>query len=210
MSILRRALVFALVVGVASGAALAAHFSAWGPAGLVDPVDGVGVNTLAQDGCPIESPDGGSLYIASNRTGSQALDLWVAHRDGTNEPWGEPVNLNDAPGANLNTAADEFCPTPCEETGSSSFGGRALAALETSTSRASTRRTAGASPSSWPARPRAQTACSTRWAPHTCRQAAGRGSTSRARALRRRARATSSSAEGAPGGPSARRTWSQS
>jgi WD40-like Beta Propeller Repeat len=117
MSILRRALVFALVVGVASGAALAAHFSAWGPAALVDPVDGVGVNTLAQDGCPIESPDGGSLYIASNRTGSQALDLWVAHRDGTNEPWGEPVNVNDAPGANLNTAADEFCPTPVRGNG---------------------------------------------------------------------------------------------
>lgn len=121
MSIRRRALVLALVVGVASGAALAAsagpHFSAWGPAALVDAVDAGGVNTAAQDGCPIQSPDGGSLYIASNRTGSQALDLWVAHRASADEPWGEPVNLNDAPGADLNTPADEFCPTPVRGNG---------------------------------------------------------------------------------------------
>jgi hypothetical protein len=121
MSILKRALVLALVGGTVTGAAFAAsagpHFSAWGPAGLVDPVDAVGVNTAAQDGCPIESPDGGSLYIASNRTGSQALDLWVAHREGAGEPWGDPVNLNDMPGADLNTPADEFCPTPVQGNG---------------------------------------------------------------------------------------------
>ena len=121
MSIRRRALVLALVVGVASGAALAAsagpHFSAWGPAALVDPVDDVGVNTVAQDGCPIQSPNGRSLYIASNRAGSQALDLWVAHREGPDEQWGDPVNVNDAPGADLNTPADEFCPTPVRGNG---------------------------------------------------------------------------------------------
>jgi hypothetical protein len=121
MSILKRGLVFSLVAGVVLVAALAAsagpHFSAWGPASLVDPVDAVGVNTAAQDGCPIQSPHGLSLYIASNRPGSQALDLWVAHREGTDEPWGDPVNLNDAPGADLNTPADEFCPTPVQGNG---------------------------------------------------------------------------------------------
>lgn len=119
MSMLKGALVLALVVGTAAGAALAAgpHFSAWGPAALVDPVDGVGVNTTAVDGCPIESPDGHSLYIASNRPGSVGLDLWVANREGVDEPWGNPVNLNDAPGVDLNTSADEFCPTPVRGNG---------------------------------------------------------------------------------------------
>jgi WD40-like Beta Propeller Repeat len=122
MSIRKSALVLALVVGVASGTALAAaagpHFAAWSPAGLVDPVDAVGVNTASSDGCPIESPDGHSLYIASTRSGGAGqLDLWVAHRGGTDEPWGNPVNLNDAPGADLNTGVDEFCPTPVRGNG---------------------------------------------------------------------------------------------
>jgi len=108
-----------VAAGVFLAAALAAvtaaagpHLSAWGPAALVDPVDAVGVNTAAVDGCPIESPDGHSLYIASNRPGSQSLDLWFAERTRTEDPWSDPVNLNDAPGADLNTSADEFCPTP--------------------------------------------------------------------------------------------------
>ena len=121
MSRLNRSIVWALAVATVSATAVAAaaapHFSPWGPAGLVDPVDAVGVNTPAQDGCPIQSQDGLSLYIASNRPGSQALDLWVAHREGLDDPWGGPVNLNEAPGADLNTAADEFCPTPVRGNG---------------------------------------------------------------------------------------------
>ena len=117
MTRFKRGLVLALVAGAVSAAALGAsaatHFSAWGSAALVDPVDAVGVNTPAQDGCPIQSPDGLSLYIASNRPGGAGgLDLWVAHRASTEEPWGEPVNLNDAAGTDINTSADEFCPTP--------------------------------------------------------------------------------------------------
>jgi hypothetical protein len=123
MSIFKHALVLALVAGTVSGAALAAsagaHLSDWGPAALVDPpADGVGVNTTATDGCPIESPDGRSLYIASNRSGGAgALDLWVAHREGTDGPWGNPINVNNEAGADLNTSGDEFCPTPVRGNG---------------------------------------------------------------------------------------------
>src|SRR5215218_11439215 len=121
MARFKRGLVLALVAGAVSAAALGAsaatHFSAWGSAALVDPVDAVGVNTPAQDGCPIEAPDGDSLYIASNRPGSAGLDLWVASRSSPNEAWGDPVNLNDAAGVDLNTSADEFCPTPVHGNG---------------------------------------------------------------------------------------------
>jgi hypothetical protein len=93
------------------------QFSGWAPVALVDQVDTSGVNTPAQDGCPIQSPDGLNLYIASNRTGSAGLDLWVARRGSTDEAWGNPVNLNDELGADLNTGADEFCPTPVRGNG---------------------------------------------------------------------------------------------
>jgi hypothetical protein len=122
---LRNARLLALVAAASLIAALAAvtavagpHFSAWGTAGLVDPVDAVGVNTAASDGCPIESPDGRSLYVASTRPGGAGqLDLWVAHREGSDGQWGNPANLNDASGADLNTSVDEFCPTPVRGNG---------------------------------------------------------------------------------------------
>jgi hypothetical protein len=110
-----------LATGAAAATAVVAwaspQFSGWAPSAPVDPVDAVGLNTPAQDGCPIQSPDGLNLYIASNRAGSAGLDLWVAHRGSTNEVWGDPVNLNDEPGADLNTSADEFCPTPVRGNG---------------------------------------------------------------------------------------------
>jgi hypothetical protein len=71
------------------------------------------LNTTFQDGCPIEAPDGKSLYFASNRPLAAGgivkdLDIWVAHREGVGEPWGPAENL----GAPINSAADDFCPTP--------------------------------------------------------------------------------------------------
>ena len=68
------------------------------------------LNTSATDGCPIMSPDGLDLYMASNRSGSEAgkLDIWVAHREKTTDGWGAPERLP----APVNTAVDEFCPTP--------------------------------------------------------------------------------------------------
>lgn len=94
----------ALQMGLMPGAASAQHFSAWG---VATPV--VEVNSPAPDGCPIEAPDGLSLYIASTRTGTfGGNDIWVADRASKDEPFGEPQNL----GAPVNTAAADFCPTP--------------------------------------------------------------------------------------------------
>ena len=67
------------------------------------------LNTPYLDGCPIVSPEGLRLYIASNRPGGEGgLDIWVAHRASTSAPWGAPQNL----GRPVNSEADDFCPTP--------------------------------------------------------------------------------------------------
>jgi hypothetical protein len=67
------------------------------------------VNSGAPDGCPIESRDGLSLYIASMRTGGRlGNDIWAADRPSKDAPFGPPVNL----GAPVNTDANDFCPTP--------------------------------------------------------------------------------------------------
>ncbi len=70
------------------------------------------VNTTALEGCSMQSPDGLSLYFASNRDGFQGvsrnLDIWVAHRASTADAWGQPENLGDT----INSGANEFCPTP--------------------------------------------------------------------------------------------------
>ena len=103
-----RVLVALVAVALAAPAAHAASFSEWAPA-----VGVAGVNTEFQDGCPIESPDGRSLYMASTRPRFAGdlrtdIDIWVAHRAGPGDPWGAPQNL-DAP---VNSTADDFCPTP--------------------------------------------------------------------------------------------------
>jgi hypothetical protein len=67
------------------------------------------VNTAAHDGCPIESPNGKQLYIASTRAGGFGKnDIWVAERSHKNAPFGPMQNL----GAAINSAEHEFCPTP--------------------------------------------------------------------------------------------------
>lgn len=61
------------------------------------------------DGCPIESADGLSLFIASNRPGTTGgNDIWAADRASLGSLWGEPRNL----GAPVNTSSADFCPTP--------------------------------------------------------------------------------------------------
>jgi hypothetical protein len=89
---------------------------AWSSAQKIDEMNGnsVEMNTSALDGCPIESPDGLSLYLASNRAGGKGgLDIWVATRSSTSSSWGAPQNLGEP----VNSAADDFCPTPVGKNG---------------------------------------------------------------------------------------------
>lgn len=67
------------------------------------------LNSALADGCPIESEDGLSIFIASPRPGTAgANDIWAADRDSLDSPWKEPRNL----GENINTPWADFCPTP--------------------------------------------------------------------------------------------------
>jgi hypothetical protein len=60
-------------------------------------------------GCPIESRDGHSLYMASNRPGGEGdLDIWVAHRPDKDAAFGLAENL----GPPVNSEYADFCPTP--------------------------------------------------------------------------------------------------
>jgi hypothetical protein len=98
---------FAVVAAVASGA----HYSDWGSAQKIDEVNGNDseLNTPFLDGCPIQSPDGLSIYMASNRPGGHGgIDIWVARRASADEPFETPVDLP----APINSDADDFCPTP--------------------------------------------------------------------------------------------------
>jgi hypothetical protein len=101
----------AIVVLAAAGSALA-----WSAAQKVDTINGnhADINTPSLDGCPIQSPDGLSLYLASNRPGGNGgLDIWVATRSSTSSAWGAPQNLGEP----VNSAADDFCPTPVGKNG---------------------------------------------------------------------------------------------
>lgn len=76
----------------------------WGQAEKVEAVSEMGV----PDGCPHESPDGLSLFIASGR-GGEPNDIWVADRASVDAPWQAPRRL--PPPINLEQIGD-FCPTP--------------------------------------------------------------------------------------------------
>src|SRR6188768_1910366 len=79
-------------------------YSEWGTPTAVS-----AANTAAHDGCPIESPNGKQLYVASTRAGGLGKnDIWVAERANKHSEWGPMTNL----GAAINSADQEFCPTP--------------------------------------------------------------------------------------------------
>ena len=91
--------------------AYAKHFGDWGAPINLESVPGTSseLNTPSNDGCPIQSPDGLSLFIASNRPGGfGGQDIWVARRASKDDPWGAPENL----GAGVNSNVDDFCPLP--------------------------------------------------------------------------------------------------
>jgi WD40-like Beta Propeller Repeat len=112
MNGLRGALLAAVILaGTVATTARAEHFSPWSTAQKIDEIAGnhPDLNTASLDGCPIQSPDGLSLYMASNRPGGKGgLDIWVATRPSTREPWGAPESLPEP----INSVADDFCPTP--------------------------------------------------------------------------------------------------
>jgi hypothetical protein len=100
-----------VVAALGGGAELhAQQFGPWQPAVSVDAAR-LTVNTAFNDGCPIESPDGRMLFIASTRSNPPALgmnDIWVALRARQDAPWEAPINL----GPPVNSPAQDFCPTP--------------------------------------------------------------------------------------------------
>ncbi len=71
------------------------------------PVAGVN-DPVAADGCPIESPDGLSLYIASTRGPGGDNDIWVATRAEAGDEFAAPTMLPEP----VNSDAADFCPTP--------------------------------------------------------------------------------------------------
>jgi hypothetical protein len=106
-----------LVASLAAPGQLAAaagpHFGDWADAQKIDEIAGnhPDVNSAATDGCPIQAPDGLSLFMASNRPGGKGgLDIWMATRAHRGDPWGAPVSLPEP----INSASDDFCPTPLE------------------------------------------------------------------------------------------------
>ncbi|MEO7675000.1 MAG: hypothetical protein ABIU09_13090 [Pyrinomonadaceae bacterium] len=103
---------FATTSLVITGVVSAKHFGTWSdPVSMEFTTPGASsdFNTAYNDGCPIQAPDGLSFYMASNRPGGLGgQDIWVARRENYGDPWGAPVNL----GAPVNSAFDDFCPTP--------------------------------------------------------------------------------------------------
>ena len=102
------AIILIAILALAPRAVEARQTGAWGTA-----AQEVGINSAQADGCPIESPKGLDLYIASTRPGAvggatDANDIWRFHRDAIDAPWGDAEHLP----APVNSAAADFCPTP--------------------------------------------------------------------------------------------------
>lgn len=89
-------------VGIAGSTVHAKPYGQW-----AQPEPVVPVNSPVADGCPIEAPDGRSLFIASTRAGGDN-DIWIATRSDVDNPFSAPVMLPSP----VNSDANEFCPTP--------------------------------------------------------------------------------------------------
>jgi hypothetical protein len=105
----------AAVALLSSATAMAAAAGPWSTGQKIDEIAGnsAELNTASLDGCPILSPDGRQLYMASNRPESAGdsspdLNIWVATRASVDEPFGAPEKLP----APINSGANDFCPTP--------------------------------------------------------------------------------------------------
>jgi hypothetical protein len=106
--IARAAVLVAITLIAFPAAAVARQEGPWGTAVLE-----TGINSAQADGCPIETPNGLNLYIASTRLGAvggstDPNDIWRFHRSAIDAPWGDAEHLP----APVNSAAADFCPTP--------------------------------------------------------------------------------------------------
>ncbi|MFH1418380.1 MAG: IPTL-CTERM sorting domain-containing protein [Planctomycetota bacterium] len=85
----------------------------WGTPTNLGPV----INTVDDERGPSISPDGQRLYFASNRPGGLGgADIYVSTNDGA-RGWLPPVNLTD-----INSDADDTCPTESEDGSQLLFG----------------------------------------------------------------------------------------
>ncbi|HMQ05270.1 MAG TPA: hypothetical protein PKD26_15230 [Pyrinomonadaceae bacterium] len=85
----------------------------WGVPVSMESIPGTSTefNTQFSDGCPYQSPDGLSFYMASNRPGGLGgQDIWISRRAHVGDHWGPPENA----GAPVNSAFNDFCPTPLD------------------------------------------------------------------------------------------------
>lgn len=114
---IKQIIIFVAAAALVFGSlASAQHFGEWSAPASVESIPGTNpdFNTMFNDGCPIQSPDELSFYMASNRPGGMGgQDIWVARRESRTAPWGAPENLGDP----VNTSADDFCPTPARGKG---------------------------------------------------------------------------------------------
>lgn len=107
----KKILFCSMAVAVALPAAFQAGAGGSGSTGWSVAAPVTEVNSAVADGCPIEAPDGLSLYIASTRPGTfGGNDIWAADRLSKDAPFSTPQNL----GAPVNTDANDFCPTPLD------------------------------------------------------------------------------------------------
>jgi hypothetical protein len=95
MTAVLRVVVALALLAVFAPAAQAMEFSPWTPAVNAEDLPGTSdeLNTAFQDGCPIQAPDGLSLFMASTRPRFAGdtrtdIDIWVAERESTDAPWG--------------------------------------------------------------------------------------------------------------------------
>ena len=92
--------------------AQAGSFTDWQAAKKLDEVGGNNseLNTPSLDGCPIQSPDGLQPVHGVEPARRRRACSTSGSRGGRTRrhPWGAPENLGEP----VNSAADDFCPTP--------------------------------------------------------------------------------------------------
>jgi hypothetical protein len=103
-----------LPIFLTAAAACAVSFAAAAERPASAPQWSLGKLVITGAGCPIETPDGLSLMVASGRPNPHGaagdLDIWALDREAIGAPWSAPKNL---PGP-INSSAADFCPAPFE------------------------------------------------------------------------------------------------